>query len=104
MGPGRDPSWTPPIVITSATEGDGLDELWEAIRLHEAHLRSQGRLEARRRERFTFEIREIVGERLKAHLEQAAGPDVLEQLTDDVLARKIDPYAAAEELLKRFGL
>lgn len=104
MGPGRDPSWTPPIVLTSATEGEGLDELWEAVRLHEAHLRSENRLEARRRERFSSEIREIVGERLKAHLEEAAGPHVLEQLTDEVLERKLDPYSAAKQLLERFGL
>ncbi len=104
MGPGRDPSWTPPVVVTSAAEGTGLDELWESIRLHEAHLRSDGRLEARRRERFAFEIREIVGERLKAHLEEAAGPHVLETLVDDVLARKLDPYSAAKSLLARFGL
>jgi LAO/AO transport system kinase len=104
MGPGRDESWTPPVVVTSAAEGTGIDELWEAIRLHEAHLRSEGRLEARRRERFSFEIREIVGERLKAHLEEAAGPRVLEELTQEVLDRKLDPYSAAQELLKRFGL
>jgi LAO/AO transport system kinase len=104
MGPGRDPSWTPPVVVTSASEGTGLDELWEAIRFHEAHLRSDGRLEQRRRERFGFEIREIVGERLKAHLEEAAGPHVLEELTQEVLDRKLDPYSAANALLERFGL
>jgi len=104
MGPGRDASWTPPVVVTSAVEATGLDELWEAVRLHETHLRSEGRLEARRRERFSFEIREIVGERLKAHLEEVAGPHVLEQLTDEVLERKLDPYSAAQSLLERFGL
>ena len=56
---GRDVDWTPPIVVTSATTDAGLDELWDAIRSHEKHLRSGGRLEARRRERLAFEIREI---------------------------------------------
>ena len=91
-------------MITSATDGTGIDELWEAIRLHEAHLREGGRLEKRRRERFGHEIREIVGERLKAHLEEVAGPDVLEKLTDEVLERKLDPYSAAKKVLERFGL
>src|SRR5205814_2673960 len=98
MGPGRDPDWSPPIVLTSATQDDGLDELWEAVRLHETHLRIGARLDARRRERFGHEIREIVGERLKAHLEEVGGPDVLEKLTDDVPARKLDPYSAAQEV------
>jgi LAO/AO transport system kinase len=104
LGHGRDPDWDIPIVITSATEDEGIDELWATIRQHEQHLRSDGRLEQRRRERFSAEIREIVGERLKAALEVAAGADVLESLTDEVLARTLDPYTAAERLLERFGL
>jgi LAO/AO transport system kinase len=103
LGHGRDVDWTPPIVVTSAVTDAGLDALWEAVRLHETHLRADGRLEVRRRERLSFEIREIVGERMKAALEQAAG-DAFEKLTDEVLERKIDPYAAAAELLRRFGL
>jgi LAO/AO transport system kinase len=103
LGHGRDVDWTPPIVVTSAVTDAGLDALWEAVRLHETHLRADGRLEVRRRERLSFEIREIVGERMKAALEQAAG-DAFEKLTDEVLERRIDPYAAAAELLRRFGL
>lgn len=104
MGSGRDAEWSIPIVMTSATNEDGVDELWDAIRAHEAHLRKEGRLEARRRARFSAEIREIVGERLKSALEKAAGADVFEKLTDDVLERKLDPYSAADELMKRLGL
>jgi LAO/AO transport system kinase len=103
LGHGRDPEWSTPIVITSAVEDTGIDELWDAVRSHEAHLREGGRIDARRRERFAFEIREIVGERMKAALDAAAG-DAFEKLTDDVLERRIDPYTAAAELLERFGL
>jgi LAO/AO transport system kinase len=103
LGEGRDVDWTPPVVLTSATGDEGIDELWDAVRSHEAFLREGGRLEARRRERFSFEIREIVGERMKTALEDAAG-DAFEKLTDDVLERRIDPYTAAAELLERFGI
>ena len=104
LGHGRDPEWQPPIVLTSAPAEEGLDELWDAIRAHEAHLRTGDRLAERRRERFGAEIREIVGERMKAALEEAAGADVLAQLTEDVLARKLDPYSAADELLAKLGV
>jgi LAO/AO transport system kinase len=103
LGHGRDADWTPPIVVTSAATEAGVDELWDAIRTHEAHLRSEGRLERRRRERLAAEIREIVGEKMKAALDDAAG-DAFDRVTDEVLARKIDPYSAAAELLERFGL
>jgi LAO/AO transport system kinase len=104
LGHGRDPTWEIPIVLTSTVTEDGLDDLWATIKRHEEHLSQDGRLEIRRRERFGAEIREIVGERLKAALEQVAGADVLDRLIDDVLERRLDPYAAAQELLKRFGL
>lgn len=103
LGHGRDPSWDIPVVPTTATADEGLDELWDAIRAHETHLRSEGRLDERRRARLASEIREIVGERMKAALEQAAG-EAFEKLTDDVVSRRIDPYTAADELLQRFGL
>lgn len=104
LGHGRDPEWEIPIVATSTVTEEGIDELWQTVRRHEEHLRTGGRLDVRRRERFGAEIREIVGERLKAALEEAAGADVLDGLIDDVLERRLDPYAAAEELLKKFGL
>jgi LAO/AO transport system kinase len=104
LGHGRDPDWQPPIVLTSAPSEEGLDELWDAIRTHEAHLRRGDRLAERRRERFGAEIREIVGERMKAALEEAAGADVLAKLTEEVLARRLDPYTAADELLARLGV
>ncbi len=104
LGHGRDPSWEIPVVATSTVRETGLDELWAAIKRHEEHLKTDGRIDARRRERFDAEIREIVGERLKAALEAVAGADVLDRLVDDVLERRLDPYAAAGELLKRFGI
>jgi len=40
--------WSPPVVMTSATEGSGIAELWEAIEEHRAHLEVSGELVARR--------------------------------------------------------
>src|SRR5947207_4940039 len=43
MGPKR--SWEPPIVKTSTVNGEGIDELWEAISGHRVHLEDTGQLE-----------------------------------------------------------
>src|SRR3954470_15908148 len=40
LSPGR--GWKAPIVRTVATDGDGVDELWEEIRAHRAMLESDG--------------------------------------------------------------
>ncbi len=97
MGAGHDPEWTPPILLTTASAGEGVAELWQAVRDHREHLARGGRLEARRRGRFAAEIREIAGERLKAALERDAA--AIDDLTARVLARELDPYTAAQELL-----
>src|ERR671931_1098649 len=41
--------WRPPIVLTEAMRGEGIDTLWEKIEQHRAWLESEGELERRRR-------------------------------------------------------
>jgi LAO/AO transport system kinase len=90
--------WKPDIVQTIATKGEGIDELWTAIGKHRAYQEERGLLEARRRRRIEREIREIVGERFRARVENEC-TDLLRELTDQVIDRKLDPYAAADRLI-----
>jgi LAO/AO transport system kinase len=88
--------WKPPIVETVAVKGEGISELWAAIEKHRAYQEENGLLEARRRRRVEHEIKEIVAERYRQRVETEVG-DKLAQLTDEVCARRMDPYAAASE-------
>jgi LAO/AO transport system kinase len=90
--------WKPEIVQTIATKGEGIDELWNAIATHRAYQEEKGLLEARRRRRIEREIREIVGERFRARVENEC-VDLLREMTDQVIDRKLDPYAAADRLI-----
>ncbi|MEA2433737.1 MAG: GTPase [Actinomycetota bacterium] len=90
--------WKPEVVQTVATKGEGINELWTAIEKHRAHQEEKGLLEARRRRRVEREIKEIVAERFRTRVADESG-DLLGQLTDDVISRKIDPYAAAVRLI-----
>ncbi len=90
--------WKPEVVQTIATKGEGIDELWTAIGKHRAYQEEKGLLEARRRRRIEREIREIVGERFRARVENEC-TDLLRELTDQVIDRKLDPYAAADRLI-----
>jgi LAO/AO transport system kinase len=91
--------WKPPIVETVAVKGEGISELWAAIEKHRAYQEENGLLEARRRRRVEHEIKEIVAERYRQRVETEVG-DKLAQLTDEVCARRMDPYAAASELIE----
>lgn len=97
-----DADWKPEIVETIATKGEGIDDLWTAIEKHRAYQEEHGLLEARRRRRVEREIREIVAERFRHRVEIDAH-DLLESLSDDVTARRLDPYAAADTLIEHLG-
>jgi LAO/AO transport system kinase len=95
-----DDGWTPPIVMTVASSGDGVDELWAAVDRHRAFLTEHGLLEKRRGERLAEELRHVVGQRLEQRAyERCQGPE-FDRLLNDVVERRVDPYAAAGRLLE----
>jgi LAO/AO transport system kinase len=98
MGPALE--WTPPIVRTSAANGEGIDELWEAIEGHLKHLEATGQLERRRRERLAEELEDMVSLRLRREVAGLLEGE-LGGVADDVAERRIDPYEAAGILLER---
>ncbi|MEA2453643.1 MAG: GTPase [Actinomycetota bacterium] len=93
-----DADWRPEVIETVATKGEGIEDLWTAIEKHRAYQDEKGLLEARRRRRVEREIREIVAERFRRRVEVESG-DLLTQLADQVTARQLDPYAAADRLV-----
>jgi LAO/AO transport system kinase len=92
-----DAEWRPDIVATVATKGEGIEDLWVAIEKHRAFQEERGLLEARRRRRVRREIEEIVSERYRRRIASEAAA-MLEELTAEVVARRMDPYAAADRV------
>jgi LAO/AO transport system kinase len=90
--------WAPPVILTSAQKGDGVDELIEAIdRHHEAMLES-GELERRRAQRVRSEVESIVIERAGQRARQALDQGTMgRELGGDL--RELDPYELAEQIL-----
>jgi LAO/AO transport system kinase len=92
--------WRPPIVKTVATTGDGVAGLMDAIKQFREEARPKE--DVRRRARSESRLRELVSERLMTHLErQALGAGELAALVDRVAAREIDPYSAADQLVRK---
>jgi LAO/AO transport system kinase len=92
--------WRPPIVETVATDGRGVDDLWRAILDHRAYLEADGRLERRRDSRLRDELQAIVHERLREGADARCSGERFDRLVAQVAARELDPYAAADELLR----
>ncbi|MEO7040542.1 MAG: methylmalonyl Co-A mutase-associated GTPase MeaB [Candidatus Elarobacter sp.] len=86
--------WVPKLVATQALQGKGVDELWKAVVAHDAWLRESGALRDKRRAAFAHRVRQLVLGTLERRIEAA-----VTELGDN-----LDPYAAADTVLQRFGV
>ena len=100
---GSSSDWTPPIVETVATEGRGVDELWDAVTAHRAHLERDGDVATRRTARLRDELRGLVGARLGQRAASLCEGARFDELVDRVAARSVDPHAAVDALLRSDG-
>lgn len=96
---GSGDGWRPPIIDAVAPESTGVNELWEQVQAHRHHLESSGELHRRRGARAREELTHIVAERLLVRARQASVGDRFDDLADQVEARSMDPWSAADELL-----
>jgi LAO/AO transport system kinase len=87
------PGWVPELVMTQALEGRGIDELVSAIERHVAYLNETGEIKRRRRDAFTYQVRQLALGRISARLDS-----MLEAQPHGDL----DPYEAAERVLSQF--
>jgi LAO/AO transport system kinase len=97
LGAARD--WDPPVLTASASQGEGIEELWEAIESHRDHLAASGALAAKRRSRLIREVESLAAERFRLRAAEALRADP--QLADELEARRLDPYRAAAMLASR---
>jgi len=100
LGP-RD-GWRPPIVLTEALRGEGLETLAEKIAEHRAWLDAEGELERRRRRNLAREVFQVASARARRHIEQAVGDDPeLRRLLHEVQERNLDPLTAVRDILEK---
>jgi LAO/AO transport system kinase len=94
--------WKPPIVLTEAVQGEGVDELWEQIEAHRAHLEASGTLAERRARNLAGEVFAVASARAKTRLQEAVAEDEeLRRLLGEVQRRELDPLTAVREIMER---
>ena len=89
----------PAIVHTVATDGKGIDELWQAIGAHREAIEQSGELVRRRAKRAEDEVREIVVRQLEARAFAQCSTEEFAELSQQVVDRTLDPYTAADRIL-----
>jgi LAO/AO transport system kinase len=97
-----DEGWRPPIVLTEALKGEGIEELWEEIEQHRRYLEENQLLAERRAQHLAGEVFAVASARAKSHLERAVtdNPE-LQRLLGEVQRRELDPLTAVREILEK---
>ncbi|MFW6084734.1 MAG: methylmalonyl Co-A mutase-associated GTPase MeaB [Gemmatimonadota bacterium] len=91
--------WSPPILTTVASEGEGVEALAEGLDRHHSHLAESGELEARRRAAALEHTRAVL-ERTATRWAADAWSRALE-VDRDPLAGGASPYEAARRIAAR---
>lgn len=98
-GEGGLPAWQPPIHKTIATRREGIAELAASILAHRTYLEGSGGLARRERERAAAELEAIVQQESLRRILASTDEAQLAALIEQIVRRRIDPYAAAQRLL-----
>ena len=94
--------WQPPIVLTEAVRGEGIEKLWSEIEAHRKHLEDGDLLAERRAKNLAGEVFAVASARAKSHLEGAVGDDPeLQRLLEAVQRRELDPLTAVREIMEK---
>ncbi|HYB86455.1 MAG TPA: methylmalonyl Co-A mutase-associated GTPase MeaB [Streptosporangiaceae bacterium] len=91
--------WKPPIVMTTATAGDGIADLAAALDAHWAWLDSSGERDRRRHARAREEVAAIAVAALRQRMGGLPGDSRLDSLAAQVASGELDPYSAADDLV-----
>ncbi|MDE2179557.1 MAG: methylmalonyl Co-A mutase-associated GTPase MeaB [candidate division NC10 bacterium] len=97
--------WSPKVLKTVATTGEGVAALLDAIFEHRAFMDERDLRKKKGRERSERAFRALLQERLMAKaLERFERNGGMKELITRVADRALDPYTAVEEILAKIGL
>jgi LAO/AO transport system kinase len=91
--------WRPPVVKTSATTGEGIDELMAAVAKHRDWATQCGEAERRAADALRAEIQALMRERVLRELAQRIDTETMERVLSRVVGKQLDPYDAVDVLL-----
>jgi LAO/AO transport system kinase len=97
----RADNWTPPIVKTVATAGQGVQELAAAIGDYEAYLGKQNLLVKKRAQNWETRLLEMLRDTLLEKARGAMSDGDLSRWAAEVAENKRDPYSVIEEIAGR---
>jgi LAO/AO transport system kinase len=101
MIPQVEGKWKPIILLTQAVNGKGIEEVVGSMFEHKEYLISSVKIEYRRQERARLELTEAIEHSLRLHVNELLDNGRFQNLAAALAMRDIDPYSAAEEVVKK---
>jgi GTPase len=97
----RTEPWTPPIVRTIATAGEGVKELAQATLEYQAHLLEHGLLERHRVENWELRLVQMLRDSLLEQARATMSDGDVRHFAEQIAQRRRDPYSVIEEVQQR---
>jgi len=98
---GEEKGWKTQVIKTSALTGEGIADLIESLEMHRAYIK-KGALLHQRRAHAEIELIEALKEKItESIIQDLRQKGEWIKTTERILAREIDPYSAAENLLRQ---
>jgi GTPase len=99
LAPSR-PTWDPPVVLTVAAKGEGVEGLVEFLDRHHEWLAGSGTLAERRRARLLQRTREVVDRATRRWVwDETRAEALIAERLDEVVQGRLSPYDVAAEVL-----
>ncbi len=96
----RPDQWSPPIVKTVASEGQGIAELAEAIEQYHAYMAKEGLALKRTAHNWQERLLEMMRDAMLDRVRGSVSPEALANYALQIAEHKRDPYSLVEELVR----
>ena len=102
--PAKESGWTPKVLLASATEKTGIEEVWKLICEYEKHVRQSGHFSQKRQNQNKFWLLQTINEDLKARFYEDPKIKIMLQQQLEALGRnETTPFEAAAFLLNQYN-
>ena len=88
-------NWVPPVLLTSALRGEGIDGVIEGIEKHKSFQTGSGSLEKKKEKRAEQEFSELIRELIDEKIARRLGEAEIKKIYARVKSGEMDPYEGA---------
>ena len=96
---GKEKDWKTPIVSTTASTGEGIEDLWKKIEEHQDYL-GKDKLQEQRLGKLKYELENQISQKLFTKKIIEIGDNEITKTSKNILDRNIDPFTAVDNIIK----